>query len=127
MKQGCALGRLSPRDSLSLKRNKSGLSQNLQGLGFRVQRTFAESLQILAFWSAGKEVLAKKMETSVMGYIGTTIRLDPSFLANQIPVYPRLGTIQRLCLCLHAQKLQLNTDASSKHLAEGRGNNEQRF
>ena len=78
-------------------------------------------------WSAGKEVLAKKMETSVMGYIGTTIRIDPSFLANQIPEFPSLGTIQRLCLCLHAQKLQLNTYASSKHLAEGRGNNEQRW
>ena len=35
---------------------------------------------------AGHEGMEKKMETTIMGYIGTTIRIHSIFLATQRPV-----------------------------------------
>ena len=35
-------------------------------------------MKILAFWLAGTERMEKKMETTIMGHIGTTIRIRSS-------------------------------------------------
>ena len=47
--------------------------------------TSAPQKPITSLWLAGNEGVKKKMKTTKMGLIGTTIRIPPSFLANRRP------------------------------------------
>ena len=47
--------------------------------------TSAPRKPITSLWLAGNEGVKKKMKTTKMDFIGTTIRIPPSFLANHRP------------------------------------------